>query len=653
MDFFEHQDKARRHTTVMVGLFVLAVVAIVAILNLVGVFLYAWLSEMPADRLLNVFRHTPRWVYGATTGVTLAIIAFGTLTRLYELSAGGAAVAKMVGARVVRRDSRDPLERRLLNIVDEMALASGISAPVAYVMDEQESINAFAAGYSPNEAVVAVTRGTLERLNRDELQGVVGHEFSHILNGDMRLNIRLIGVISGIVMIGSLGRFLMDAGSGRGRKDGDARVWILGLVIWIIGSIGVFFGSLIKAAVSRQREFLADASSVQFTRNPDGICGALFKIGEVGGVIEQQGASELSHMCISIPVSSFSSTDFLATHPPLEARITRVMGPGAVHLLRDRVKREDLSAAPDLQAAGGSGMEGAAGLVSGLAGSAPSSVEWGKAPTDAVHTTAKAVVDSVGAPSEGHVDAARRILSMIPGEVREGARTPEGAMALICALLLGEGDIRAIQLASIRAQAGEAVAGLAEHFDAALKGTDPRLRMPLLDLAMPVLKVMEAPARQTLLALAKVLIEADRKMTLGEFVLLTICSRHLAHEPKGPPPIKHKGLDTLAAESALVISLLAHAGRAGQPAFDKGMRALALPGTLRPTTELGFAAVEKALYELKLLAPLKKPIFIKGCLETVMADGKLTVVEGELMRALCATLDSPLPPLLDTAEISV
>jgi Zn-dependent protease with chaperone function len=335
MDFFEHQQQARRHTALMIVLFVLAVAATVIVVDLIGVLVYT-LTNHPRGAMSSAtfaLGRTPGSVHLGIAAVTLGVIGFGSGLRMFDLAAGGTAVANMVGARYVKRDTSDLMEKRLLNLVEEMALASGITVPLVYVMDKQTTINAFAAGYSPNEAVVVLTRGALEKLNRDELQGVIGHEFSHILNGDMRLNVRLIGVIAGLVLIGLAGRFLMNVGQ-RGRAD--PRPILLGVALWTVGSIGVFFGSLIKAAISRQREFLADASAVQFTRNPEGICGALFKIGVEGSRVDERHADELSHMYFGDSVDS--AFGFMDTHPPLEERIERILGPGAARELVERME---------------------------------------------------------------------------------------------------------------------------------------------------------------------------------------------------------------------------------------------------------------------------------------------------------------------------
>jgi Zn-dependent protease with chaperone function len=645
MNFFEEQHRARRHTALMAAMFVLAVAGIVLSINVVGGYIYLYATHRPLWPVVRALAAAPHHAYWITSAVVLGAIAWGTLTRTYELSGGGAAVAQMVGAERVKRDTQDAADRRLVNVVEEMALASGVSVPQVYVMEDEHSINAFAAGFSPNEAAVIVTRGTLEQLNRDELQGVVAHEFSHILNGDMRLNVRLIGVIAGIVLIGAAGGFLMRIGQGGRGSRGDIRLFVVGLALWLIGSVGVLAGRLIKAMISREREFLADASAVQFTRNPEGIGGALFKIAQHGSVVSQRHAEEVSHMCISQPVENFLDFDWFGTHPPIEDRIERVMGPAGARLLQNRQAR---AAPADTQAAAAS-TGGAAplpeSLVAMAAGAAASSAQG------ALRTTPQALLASVGKPSTAHVEAARSALDLIPGDIRVAIGTEAGAKAALFALLLRAGDARAERVELLKREAGDAVAAQASRFADSLQRLDVRVRMPLLEIAMPTLKTLAAPEREKLLKTVLYLAGIEHRMTLGEFVLLTLCKRHLGPETRGAPPVKYNGIDAVAADCDVVLSLLAHAGGGGAPAFGKGMAALGLPGgTLRAPAELDFAGVESAFYRLKLLAPLKKPLIVKACLEAVFADGKLTVAEGELMRAICATIDSPLPPILETVE---
>ncbi len=646
MDFFEQQHRARRRTWLMLLLFLLAVAAIVAAFDLVCAIVYIGLFDVQILYSSSLLQQVPRSVYVWSTLATLLVIGWGTASRLYRLSGGGVAVADLIGARHVKRDTSEPAERRLLNVVEEMALASGITVPLVFVMDDQHAINAFAAGYSPNEATVIVTRGALEQLNRDELQGVVAHEFSHILNGDMRLNIHLVGVIAGIVMIGSIGGFLMTGirdGDDLRRAGTDIRVFFLGLLLWLIGSIGVLAGRLIKAVISREREFLADASAVQFTRNPEGIGGALFKIGRRGSTIAQRHAEELSHMCIGAPVNDFFEFAVFHDHPPLDERIERLLGSGAGRLLRERMERAEAAA---LSAQGSPVVSE---LVSPLY--APRKAAPAASGPRSAAGIAGSMVESIGNPSSAHLDHARGMLEAIPAEIRAAVGHEEGAQAALFALLLGEGDLRKAQLALIGERSGAEVPAQSARFADALKPLGARARLPVLALVIPTLKRLPGPERDALLERIKAVIEADRKITLGEFVLLTLCRSQIQREEKRSPAVKYRSVDAVATEAAIVLSLLAHAGGGGMAAFDKGMAALGVAGgVLRSPSELNIGAVESALNELNLLAPLKKPLFIKACVATAMADDRLTLAEGELLRAICAALDSPVPPILETME---
>jgi Zn-dependent protease with chaperone function len=330
--FFENQAQARRNTKFLVLMYALAVGGVVLAVDLVLGGLYAWNADVgPEAMQLSLaarFGAVPRAVYLWGAIGTAALILAVSAWNIMQLGSGGKAVAEMAGARRVASDTRDPLERRLVNVVEEMAIASGVRVPAVYVMDGERGINAFAAGYEVSDSIIAVTRGTLETLNRDELQGVIGHEFSHILHGDMRLNVRMIGVLAGIVFIGSIGEFLMRSQRGsRSDSKGGGAILLAGLALLLIGYIGLFFARLIKAAVSRQREFLADASSVQFTRNPDGIAGALDQIGAApaGSLVAGRHAEDLSHMFFGQGIAVRLSGLF-ATHPPLEERIARLEG---------------------------------------------------------------------------------------------------------------------------------------------------------------------------------------------------------------------------------------------------------------------------------------------------------------------------------------
>ncbi|HKX45147.1 MAG TPA: M48 family metallopeptidase, partial [Planctomycetota bacterium] len=332
MDFFAHQERARRNTGRLVVLFVLAVLGIVASVYAAAIVagLMAGILEVPTGRQPDPL--AVWWNPALLAGVVLcvfAVVGLGSAHKLAQVSAGGRTVAEMLGGRIVEPGARDPLERRLLNVVEEMAVASGVPVPGVYLLDEEAGINAFAAGFAPGDAVIGMTRGALEKLSRDELQGVVAHEFSHVLNGDMRLNLRLLGVVAGITVLGTLGWIVLRStarvGTGRKKGGGVAAVIAFAAALAVIGFVGSLFGSLIKAAVSRQREFLADASAVQFTRNPGGIAGALRKIGGFpsGSQVADSHAPEIAHMLFG-EHGRRSLAQLTATHPPLAERIRRI-----------------------------------------------------------------------------------------------------------------------------------------------------------------------------------------------------------------------------------------------------------------------------------------------------------------------------------------
>ena len=390
MNFFEHQDHARRQTGRMILLFILAVIVIVVAVNLSVSAILISTDRPRAENVIDYLSSINPVIYIVVSLLTLAIIGLGTMVRMAQLAKGGKAVAELVGARLITCDTSDLKEKMLLNVVEEMAIASGTAAPRVYVMDEERSINAFAAGYSPNEAIIAVTKGTLDILNRDELQGVIAHEFSHILNGDMRLNIRLLGVLNGILIIGTIGMYILR-GLGRGRvrsnRDegkGIAVMFLIGLSLAIIGYAGVFFGRLIKSAVSRQREYLADASAVQFTRNPTGIGGALKKIlfGTNGSLVTNRHSEELSHMFFSQGIKLSFLSNLFSTHPPLEERIKRI-DPSFNPRTR---KAQEMKAEPGESAP-------VTGMATEMASSLANPANIGE--DEIIHTKAKTVMSSI------------------------------------------------------------------------------------------------------------------------------------------------------------------------------------------------------------------------------------------------------------------
>jgi Zn-dependent protease with chaperone function len=663
--FFEQQDEARRTSRRLIWLLAAAVIAIVIAVNVVlgALYLYAFAPHGAWAR--QGLDALPHYFVTTTTAVVVLMIAGGTTLQLLELRGGGEVVARMIGARTVEPSSQDQLERRLLNVVEEMALASGIPAPRVYVM-QQDTINAFAAGLNPRDAVITVTHGALTRLTRDELQGVIGHEFSHILNGDMTLNLQLIGLLQGLLMLALFGRFLVNLDVSRGsdsRRSRSGVVAVAGLAVLVLGYIGVFFGRLIKAGISRQREFLADASSVQFTRNADGIGGALRKIGGLdasgGGEIDHAHAETLSHMFMAPARSNFAE-GWLATHPPLLERIRRIYGhpmpfveapeivtwnepvPRAPELpplpFTSAPSSVPAAAAPAVPAAGAE--SAAAGLVSpvtGLAGLAGAGMP-------------SAIGKPAAAASRPFVE---RVLERVESlGLRAALSDTTGAQLLVLGLLIDqEQAMAARQEATVAQSFGPSASAQVEAVRAAAAQMPPGWRLPLVDLAMPALRKLPPPARERLLALARTLIAADGRVTLPEFLLYTVLEARLTGAP--PARARFSALRDLAPEARMVLSLIAMVRERSAPAhaYQAGARLLegVAPEPLGREA-LALDRVSGALHRLNLLAPLAKPQVIKACAAVAFVDGSANWEAASCLRTVCAALDCPLPPQVDAVE---
>jgi Zn-dependent protease with chaperone function len=636
MDFFAQQDAARRHTTLLVFLFLLAVVAIVIAVNGISAFAF----KMFADKLDGTLAPVPAGFFVFVTVATLAIIGIGSVVQIGAIASGGAAVARMLGARPVPTSSQDTDERRLLNVVEEMAIASGVSVPLVFVMDKQPSINAFAAGFSPNEAAVVVTRGTLQTLNRDELQGVIGHEFSHILNGDMRTNMRLMGVLGGILVLATIGRIVAQIC----KEDSKTLpLALLGVGLVAVGFIGVFFGRLIQAGLSRQREFLADASAVQFTRNPNGIGGALAKIAQTttGARIDHPRADEACHMFFGEAVE-MKFSDLMATHPPVKERLERIYGRPV--LISDIVSRSMPPAPPAGLPEGAAVMEFAGGNEFGRSAGERRS---GEAATPAMAQTAATVIAAMGEVSTRHVDYAASLLKTLPPIVREFTCTSHGAKKAMFGLVFAlDGPARQAQIDLLR-EGGEDPEQV-EKIAIEVQSLGKIARLPLIALAAPALKGTATAQRAEFLVLLQRLIEADRRVTLEEFVLATMLEASLGERAGRAVPLTYRTLEPLAEDARLVLSLIAHATTGDSAAsFAEGLKELGLSFTLLDARAVSLDAVKAALGRLNQVAMMQKPRLVKALVQCALADGKLTLTDAELLRAICSTLDSPLPPFLE------
>jgi Zn-dependent protease with chaperone function len=649
MDFFAQQDKTRRKTKLLVFYFAAAVAALIVAVYFASLVIFAGAQaqshrygEQPQFALWN-----PQLFLGVAVGV-LAVIFIGSTYKTMALAQGGSAVSEMMGGRPINPNSNDPDERKLLNIVEEMAIASGVPVPQVYVMDEENGINAFAAGHKPGDATITVTRGCMKILSRDELQGVIGHEFSHILNGDMRLNLRLIGIIFGILCLAIIGRILLRT---RGRKN---PLPLLGLALLIIGYIGVFFGRLIQAAVSRQREFLADASSVQFTRNPGGITGALKKIGglgETGSRLSHAHAEELSHMFFGNGVSE-PFIGLLETHPPLSDRI-RVFDPNFDGKF-PYVRYDGRDQPPgDISKPKRQPMPNIFGSV--LGGAILASDDAERPPVIRTHS----VLPNLGNPTPLHLKYAEQLRDSLPDRVKAAAREPLDAVALIYAMLLSPDESqRASQLAELAKRVDPAIAQKTGALFPDVSPAAAHAHLPMVNLALGTLRHLTAEQYKQFSQTLEWLIESDGKIELFEFVLQKIILHHLGPQFGGtrPPTVQYYTLKPLVPDCAVVLSALANVGNSNateiQKAFEQGAPYLRAPDGdwgLLPREQCGVTQIDAALDRLAQAVPIIKKNLLEACIHTVGADGVILEAEAELLRAVADTLDCPMPPFVPDA----
>jgi Zn-dependent protease with chaperone function len=529
MDFFARQDKARRNTKLLVVYFILAVVLIVTAVYLV--LAAAFLRQPPGTSGSLGWLWDPELFLWAVLG-TVGVIAAGSLIKMAELSRGGAVVANALGGRPVDPQTTDLDERKLMNVVEEMAIASGIPMPEVYLLEQEDGINAFAAGNSTSDAVVGVTRGCMRLLSRDELQGVIAHEFSHILNGDMRLNLRLIGLLNGILFLAVIGHFLLrisfygagrSRSSGRGDGKGANPLPLIGLALLVLGSIGVFFGRLIKSAISRQREFLADAAAVQFTRNPDGLVGALKKIGGMirGSHLESPRAEESSHLFFGNALKR-SWSGMFSTHPPLPDRI-RAWEPSFDGEYPKVSAREPAPAVGAGRAGAASPRGGVPPPLRPLEAALPRQM-----PGLGAIIIAAGAMEQVGQPAPQHLQYAAGLLQALPEQLREAVHEPMSASALMYGLLLSpDPAARETQLEDLQGFLPEPLVRETKRLLPALANLDPAARLPLAELSLPALRRLAREQFEEFDRTVQRIIESDRQVDLFEYALRHLLRRHL------------------------------------------------------------------------------------------------------------------------------
>ena len=626
MNFFEHQAAARRDSTRLIVLLVLAVACIVG----------------AVDAVMWAVTHSWRML-AFTSGVTVVTIVFGSLYRIASLSGGGEVVAQQMGGSVVPPDTTDPALRRLRNVVEEISIASGVPVPRLYVLENEAAINAFAAGFTSSDAVVAVTRGTLDRLNRDELQGVIAHEFSHILNGDMRLNIRLIGVLFGILMVGLIGRKILEYGRfGSGRNRNAGGLLIAALIALIIGYVGLFFGRMIKAGISRTRERLADASAVQFTRQTAGLAGALKKIAGLddGSRLQDRGnTEEVSHMLFG---DGIGFSGLFATHPPLMERI-RALEPGFVDARLAQLQAQWRAAPPD-------GLQ--EDLALGLSDTGHAQLPH---PASSVQVAPLQVSAQVATPATDDYRRANAIAASMPEALRDLARGRDTVMPLLLAMLLAENEtLQAAQQQIMRSALGDDVAEQALRIHQQLTvDLHPMLRLPLASLAFPVLRLRPRPQLNGFLQTAQALIQADAQVSLFAYCLGKLLDVQVreALDPARYARFGRSKPGNVRNEFATLLAVVAHYGNndatAAKRAYLAGLQRV-LPRDHVPYAPpaQGVQALEAVWAPLDALDPLAKQVMVEAITEAISSDGSITVAEAELLRTICGVLHCPLPAML-------
>jgi Zn-dependent protease with chaperone function len=656
MDFFAAQAAARRRTALLVTYFVLAFAGTIAAIWL-GV------SVVVSFQPVRIGEAAPftAGLAWAVAMVVSATTAGGYAYHASRLSDGGHSVARMLGGVPVDRATQDLGERRLVNVAEEMAIAAGLPVPGLYVLAGEDGVNAFAAGLAPDQAVVAVTRGALERLTRDELQGVVAHEYSHVLNGDARLNVRLLSAVGGITAVAAMGRVLVrlasDTGTGRwrsSRRSSGVPLAFLaaGLVVWVAGSVGALFGRLIRAAVSRQRESLADAAAVQFTRNPEGLACALAKIARAGSKMQSAFAPEAAHLFFANGLAS----EWLATHPPIKDRIEAILPNGYLRVMRLAAEAEEArGTGPDTSpavAAPAAGRDPAAAILAaaGLAPAAPPSTPG--VGTAAAPLTAAAFLASSGRVGPQHVAHAAGLLAALPPEVTAAARDPAAAAVLVRALLAsGAADVRDAQLARLGDPALRAEVG---RLAAALDPVARDARSAALDLALPALDALPADAAERLDADLSALAAAEGRSTVFEWALLRIVRRRRARRLERQRPARLR-LDDVQPELLDLLSMIGWAGTrdpvVAQAALDAALPVLGVPVGWRilPREKIGARRLEAALDRLDGTIPPLKARLVEACAAAVLYDGRALPSERELLRAVAASLGVPVPLLVGGA----
>jgi Zn-dependent protease with chaperone function len=638
LNFFDAQDKARKNTTWLISLFIIAIAVLIIFTNCVLFLILYWIAvyfdasairnfDFSYDMLQSLY--PLELLIAMSIGVCLLVLT-GSMLKSIALSGGGPIVARMLGARLVPIDTTALKLRRLLNVVEEMAIAAGMPIPKVYLLDDL-SINAFAAGRSPTNAVIGITWGSLVRLNREELQAVIAHEFSHILNGDMLLNLRLTCLLHGVVLLGTSGyQMLHVAKQKKGEEiEGGPIIYLLGIAFLLAGYTGTVLGQWIKAAVGRQREYLADASAVQFTRNKVSLVGALKKIGgqNVGSVIESPAAQEYSHAYFANGISSVWQS-LNATHPPLEKRIKKI------EPYWDGIYIETEVSQP----------------VSPEVSASLADAKFGI--TAAILSTAEQAISQIGTIKEENIEYVHQLVQQIPASLKNAAHSAVTARAVVYVILIREQKDKTQAWSSLLVHADKNTVEFAMELFDACDNMDTRFKLPLLDICINSLRDLSTNQYiQFERSINKVII-LDNKIDLNEWVIQRLVLQQLDEHFNFRKPVKAKysNLNVVKASAEVLLSLIAYAEHkddsSAKQIFEKATKKGDVHGlNFIPRKGFSLDKLNESVDDLMQLKPRVKPSILKACVEIILADGKATIKGIELLRTISSCLDSPMPPM--------
>lgn len=667
MDFFQNQDKARTKTKVLVFYFGLAISSMIILIYIV--IACALNANSSGKQAIEANWFHPEVLLFVTIGVT-SVVGLASLFKVSEIRRGGGEqVASMLGGRRISSATTDQHERVVMNVVEEMALASGVPVPPVYVLDQEPGINAFAAGFTPNDAVIGVNRGTIEIMNRAELQGVIAHEFSHIFNGDMRLNVRLIGWLFGIQMLAIIGyymfRFASISSSGRNNKNGNqiaGTIIVGGLVIMVVGFLGQICARMIQAAISRQREYLADASAVQFTRDPNTISGALKVIGASAGssAIKIPTAQQASHMFFAEGVSS--AFGGLSTHPPISDRIQKIdpqFDGNYSKYMQHRYQRP-VAEKPQPKAARKDPAEMLKNFpIPGMGGEGfgPMGEMTKNMPGAEMPLSPAAIIAGVGMLDDDHVQHSQGMIDSIDPLIKSAVHDPFSARCVVYSLLLDDNEaVRKKQLGIVQQAEGQATVEETLKLLPHVKRLPQSQRLPCLEIVQSTLSELSLEQYKRFGFGVIELVKADQQIDLFEFILQHLILSHLDRRFGLRPPakVRFQHAKQIKADIEIVLAVLVHVGHADEKEAANAFRLASdsigekVPFELMPKSKCNFQLLDRGLERINEAAPKLKKQILHAAASAVAADEKITISEAELFRAFAESIECPVPPILAT-----